>query len=850
MRVANLLEPSLSVEVKTSDKAMDAPLPTISYSGPKAPVSYTPNSSNSKGLSAAERNRNPFNIKYGDFAARYGATKEQKAALDGGSFATFDSPETGMRAAKDLLLGKNYRNLTVDQAMRRWSNNGYGGNIFPELADRKISDLSDAELTALQRKQLIREDGKYARKLGYFAFGGPLARIPKYGWGSYLSGLEAKSPGMLAMVGGLAGEGVDMIGDQQKIVAGRDAASGALKGAGSGAALGTMLLPGIGTAVGAIAGAGIGAASSLIKAKQKQKALAKSLKSEQELFSSMQESGSSSAYAQLQPLRQYKYGGGFTPEYEVEKGEVVQGDATLSNSKELATELHEVTGYTHDQKNPKTGTTGVLGAGGDRAFTNRLPTSTGETFAEKAKKFSKYIRTGEKKQLSKNPLEKRTGQIILQKANQALDNLFEEQEAMKIPTYAYGGTLPKLAKGGELEEKNKKLNELLKKQKLATTPAAKAAVQSEIDSILSNEADLPPLSLPKTKTGATLDLNNTKKPKVGTGVGGSDGIALPRGTKDHPLKTVRDANTDNPKINLPGNLPKVNLPTGTRDHELSLVEDDPEGLPKINLPTRGKTATGGSKPTTNYAPKKKKEEVVSEVPDKAFTDLKRQEAEFAASKTPIAALGNRYATANKLKTQLDARGTAIGVTPTAATTAATTGNGFKFGDNALPIGLSALGYLNTQKAINRSKTQVAANVTQAPFYGYRDNSNLGRYNIDSALNTATQSRNVSDAQKQGYFASSLNASNQVNSGEAERKMNYDINYGTNKLRTDVQNNYMINQAREQTMTNENAKGAASAANFTGLLGNVNTIIAEDKMNKLDLKKSKILADAYAKIGFK
>lgn len=130
------------------------------------------NPSSTRGLSAAERNNNPFNIKYGNFAAKYGATKENRNALDGGSFATFDSPETGLKAGRDLLLGKGYRNLSVDGAMKRWSNSGYGGNIYPEIANKRIGDLSEVELKALQRKQLVQEDRNYAKKLGFLKFGG------------------------------------------------------------------------------------------------------------------------------------------------------------------------------------------------------------------------------------------------------------------------------------------------------------------------------------------------------------------------------------------------------------------------------------------------------------------------------------------------------------------------------------------------------------------------------------------------------------------------------------------------------------------------------------------------------
>jgi len=103
---------------------------------------YSSSSSNStsksipQGGSIAVSHNNPGNIKFGEFAKKYGAT-EGRRATDGGVFAQFPDVETGLKAKQDLLLGKEYRDLTVDQAMRRWSNNGYGGELYPEIANKK-----------------------------------------------------------------------------------------------------------------------------------------------------------------------------------------------------------------------------------------------------------------------------------------------------------------------------------------------------------------------------------------------------------------------------------------------------------------------------------------------------------------------------------------------------------------------------------------------------------------------------------------------------------------------------------------------------------------------------------------
>lgn len=117
---------------------------------------YTGDVSN-MGKSIAVSMNNPGNIKMGKFAARYGATPGRQAT-DGGVFAKFPDVETGLKAQRDLLLSSGYANLTVGEAMKRWSNNGYGADLYPEVANKPLYLLSDRELIELQRRQIQRED--------------------------------------------------------------------------------------------------------------------------------------------------------------------------------------------------------------------------------------------------------------------------------------------------------------------------------------------------------------------------------------------------------------------------------------------------------------------------------------------------------------------------------------------------------------------------------------------------------------------------------------------------------------------------------------------------------------------
>ena len=110
-----------------------------------------------------QRNNNPLNIKSSEITSQYpGVTGvDPEAAEDGGQFLTFETPEAGLAAAQRLLKSEGYRGLTVEAAMRRWSNNGYGGEVAPDLSNRVISSLSADELS-----QLI---DAMARREGYYA---------------------------------------------------------------------------------------------------------------------------------------------------------------------------------------------------------------------------------------------------------------------------------------------------------------------------------------------------------------------------------------------------------------------------------------------------------------------------------------------------------------------------------------------------------------------------------------------------------------------------------------------------------------------------------------------------------
>lgn len=107
----------------------------------------------------ASQTNNPLNIKYvpnNDL----GAQDSGIVAKDGGTFAAFASPEDGLNAAIKLLQSDAYSNLTIDQAMKKWSNNGYGADVSPTLnPNQKVGSLSDSQLTQLVNDMAKRESG-------------------------------------------------------------------------------------------------------------------------------------------------------------------------------------------------------------------------------------------------------------------------------------------------------------------------------------------------------------------------------------------------------------------------------------------------------------------------------------------------------------------------------------------------------------------------------------------------------------------------------------------------------------------------------------------------------------------
>lgn len=759
---------------------------------------------NKKGLTAAERNNNPFNIKFGSFAAKFGATKENKPALDGGSFATFPTVDAGFAAAKGLLTGKSYRGLTVDQAMKRWSNKGYGGEIYPEIAAMQVGQLSDNQLNELQRRQVVREDRNYAKKLGM------LTNLPKYRYGGSLprmaaGGLVPLNPrsyntnnqlasglgryttnpalnnviqqnsispstnvdsgmntGLITAGLGLAGEAVGMLdSNPKKVNQPANIGAGALKGAAAGATMGSVI-PGWGTAVGAAAGAVVGGVTAGIKGNKRKKAIEANIRSDQSNYNLLAANRSAEAYRQYQPY-QYKFGGstGIQPTFEVEKDEVIQGTPVLEHGQELAGGLHLVGGKKHSQG-------GTLGTGEGRVFSNSIYFNGG-TPAKQAKRIGNQLKKHEANLSSKDYMKRATAEIMTDKLNQKLDELYTAQEEYKLPTYKYGGSLPKLAKGGDTpEERRIRSIEKYLRDNPYDSASAKRRLQKEIDDLrgrIKPKADVPPIAERRARRNALDDIAWTNDLKPVTIKGQRPRPASVK--KTAPVKPAI-ARTN---LSTPSELNPLDMSTANSLSDQLMKRDGTEIFNRIN-----------NKPTS---------------PQVAKTARRRS-------------------------------GFDINIDP----------------EIALPLALSTAGYLNSARSINLMNTDVPANMIDSPYYGYTDRSRLARHNLNAMAGTVLNNPNIRAGNRQAVFASAANAMNQINDQENSNRFAYDNDYNARALQINAQNNAILNQSQAQRISNQNMQQGLRDQNFSNFLGNINTTLAEQNARKLDERRFKVVSDSY------
>ena len=108
--------------------------------------------------SRSDRNHNPGNIKYGPWAKAHGATSK-----DADGFAIFDSDDVGKTAMTSLLQSKTYNNLSVKDAINKWTDNKpYSYDLGP-LASKRVGSLSQDEFDRVTDTMRRGEGTKYGQ---------------------------------------------------------------------------------------------------------------------------------------------------------------------------------------------------------------------------------------------------------------------------------------------------------------------------------------------------------------------------------------------------------------------------------------------------------------------------------------------------------------------------------------------------------------------------------------------------------------------------------------------------------------------------------------------------------------
>lgn len=490
----------------------------------------------------------------------------------------------------------------------------------------------------------------------------------------------------------------------------------------------------------------------------------------------------------------YAKGGIPNPQYEVEHGEVIIGDdVKLTGGKQLASNLHKVIGKTHDQSNPNTvNGTGEDGQGGQFIFSNRLRLGN-KTFANLAEGIAKQKSKAEEMMAHNDYIFKNTGQANAEIADAKLMQLAQIQEIMKgevnpVGQFALGGSIPQYDKGKSLNQKaGQMVGDFFDALTKKSVPDNKSYNQ------FGTEQDALSKGLIK-KGDKFYDRSGNEYKHVGNGNYSKTNQVVK--TNDIPKATPTS-----PTVPQGTNKPKGNRLNLNKGKTTPLTFTD------ANLPVQ----------SGNTVPNK-----FTGTVDPYSTNLPKEETDFSYSVqgnnnfSPIRKVGNS--------------------------------NGLNTDDLAPVVGsvMSGINYFANQNMINNYKTQTPATLLQNPNYQYFDRSGTARNSVRGITNTIMNNPFLNQGTKQAALANSMNVINDVNQAELNRKQEYDRSYRGQQLETENRNTLILNQARQQTMQNENQKLGMKQDNLNNLFSNVNTNLAEFQANKQQDKAMQYMSLPYFK----
>jgi hypothetical protein len=625
---------------------------------------------------------------------------------------------------------------------------------------------------------------KMKPKLIRNAFGG---FIPKYALGA------GELMGLVSQGMNLGAGFIDSTNNQENPNVAKSALSGFIKG--------NAALPGIGGILGGIAG---------IRDAKKQRELfqkKKDIENRETMdYFNIRSKGILDNYnTQGEQGSFYAKGGIPNPQYEVEHGEVIIGDdVKLTGGKQIASNLHKVIGKTHDQYNPNTvNGTGEDGQGGQFIFSNRLQLG-GKSFAKLAEGIAKQKSKAEEMMAHNDYIFKNTGQANAEIVDAKLQQLAQIQEAMKgetnpIGQFKFGGNIPKYEDGKDKPKGNfGVVGDWISGGFGDGVPNGKPYKDPKTGKII----------FPMKRKIAGIDFEYEVE-----GLENGQKISdIHSGSKTNPNQqtiqqhrelrnTIPTAKPSSPTIPQGTNKPKGNKLNLNKGKTTPLTFTD------ANLPIQN----GNSQPN-NY----------NGTVDSNSTFLPKEETDFSYSVqgnnnfSPIRKVGNS--------------------------------NGLNTDDLAPVVGsvMSGINYFANQNMINKYQTQTPATLLQNPNYQYFDRSGTARNSVRGITNTIMNNPFLNQGTKQAALANSMNVINDVNQQELNRKQEYDRSYRGQQIETENRNAMILNQARQQTMQNENQKQGLRQDNLNNLFGNINTNLAEFQANKQQDKAMQYMSLPYFK----
>lgn len=679
---------------------------------------------------------------------------------------------------------------------------------------------------------------KMKPKLIRNAFGG---FIPKYALGA------GELMGLVSQGMNLGAGFIDSTNNQENPNIAKSALSGFIKG--------NAALPGIGGILGGIAG---------IRDAKKQRELFQKKKDIENRgvidYFNIRSKGILDNYnTQGEESSFYAKGGIPNPQYEVEHGEVIIGDdVKLTGGKQIASNLHKVIGKTHDQFNPNTvNGTGEDGQGGQFIFSNRLRLGN-KTFANLAEGIAKQKSKAEEMMAHNDYIFKNTGQANAEIADAKLQQLAQIQEMMKgeanpVGQFKFGGSIPQYVGGGELTAEQayeQAYKNLARTAKARASKAANAASKKAAD--LAYEAAYKTERKLASKVGENVVKRTASRlggiaaeslGKLGA-LGKVGGIYATMATelagdvsptqskpKEKPISSEVLSNLQKQGFtpnSITGNIQQRRAARNAALNPNELTIQQRREL--RNNPTPQVTNTGsGNRLNLN---KGKTKPLVDNPVRNQFNTLNPLTNKQIDNSIKLPNIDNRV-DVSKVISPIRKIGNS---------------NGLNTDDLAPVVGsvMSGINYFANQNMINNYKTQTPASLLQNPNYQYFDRSGTARNSVRGITNTIMNNPFLNQGTKQAALANSMNVINDVNQQELNRKQEYDRSYRGQQIETENRNAMILNQARQQTMQNENQKLGMKQDNLNNLFSNINTNLAEFQANKQQDKAMQYMSLPYFK----